>query len=82
MDRDIFLNLYKSMVRPHLENSTQVWSPIYKNDKIMLENVQSRGTKLVKSIQNLSYEELLRHPGLPTLEYRRDRADMVEVYKI
>ena len=30
MDKEMFLNLYKSMVRPHLEYATQIWSPIYK----------------------------------------------------
>ena len=27
MDKVMFLNLYKSMVRPHIEYATQVWSP-------------------------------------------------------
>ena len=30
MDKEMFLNLYKSKVRPHLEYATQIWSPIYK----------------------------------------------------
>ena len=30
MDTEMFLSLYKSMVRPHIEYATQVWSPIYK----------------------------------------------------
>ena len=29
-----------------------------------------------------NYSERLKRLGLPTLEYRRERADMVEVYKI
>ena len=29
MDKEMFLNLYKSMVRPHIEYATQIWSPIY-----------------------------------------------------
>ena len=33
MDKEIILNLYKTMVRPHIEYATQVWSPIYKNTK-------------------------------------------------
>ena len=27
MDKDMFLSLYKSIVRPHLECATVVWSP-------------------------------------------------------
>ncbi|MEW8547929.1 MAG: reverse transcriptase family protein, partial [Candidatus Thiodiazotropha sp.] len=82
LDTEMFLNLYKSLVRPHLEYGSQIWSPIYKKDKIIIENVQRRATRLVKSISHMSYENRLRELGLPTLEYRRLRADMVQVYKI
>ena len=37
---------------------------------------------LLKCISHRSYEERLKHLGLPTLEYRRARTDMVQVYKI
>ena len=30
IDKAMFLNLYKSLVRPHLEYATSVWSPMYK----------------------------------------------------
>ena len=82
MDKEMFLNLYKSMVRPHLEYATQIWSPIYKKDKVILENVQRRATRLVKCVRNKSYQERFTFLGLPTLEYRRERADMVQVFKI
>jgi len=29
----------------------------------------------------LNYENILRSLGLPTLEYRRDRNDMIQVYR-
>ncbi len=48
----------------------------------MLENVQRRATKLVKSISNNSYSRRMRELGIPSLQYRRLRSDMVEVYKI
>ena len=59
-----------------------MWSPLYKKDRIAIENVQRRATRLVRACKNLSYPERLRKLGLPTLEYRRQRADMVQVYKI
>ena len=49
---------------------------------IALENVQRRATKLVKSIAYLSYSDRLRKLGLPSLEHRRERADVIQVYKI
>ncbi|CAG2218815.1 unnamed protein product [Mytilus edulis] len=58
-----------------------VQSPYLKKDKRRIEKIQRRATKLVPSIKMLSYVERLRALGLPTLEYRRDRYDMIQVYK-
>ena len=82
MDTEMFLPLFKTLIRPHLECATVVWSPFLKKDIFLIENVQHRATNIVKTISNLSYEERLRHLGLPTLKYRRDRNDVIQVYKI
>ena len=68
----MFLNLYKSMVWPHIEYATQVWSPQYKLDRITLENVQRRATHF----KHLLCLERLKPVGLPTLEYCRERAGL------
>ena len=78
----MFLSLYKSLVRPHLEYGCNIWSVIYKKEAIAIENVQRRATKLLRSISQLSYSERLKFLGLPTLQYRRLRYDMVETYRI
>ena len=49
---------------------------------IIIENVQRRATKLVSSIRHMSYQERLINLELTSLEYRRERADLIEVYKI
>ena len=49
---------------------------------VEIENVQRRATKLVRTRSHLSYHERLRSLELPSLEYRRERADLVEIYKI
>ena len=36
----------------------------------------------MNSIKNMSYRERLLELGIPSLQYRRVRADMIEVYKI
>ena len=84
MDIEMFKTLYKTLVRPHLEYASVIWSPYLKKDKISIENVQRRATKRIRSIiiSHMSYPDRLRKIGLPTLEYRRIRADMVQVYKI
>ena len=78
----MFLNLYKSIVLPHIEYAVTCTHLCTKQDMIAIENVQMRETKLVTSIKHLSYQERLKKLGLPSLEYRRERADLIEVYKI
>ena len=48
----------------------------------MVNNVQRRATRLVPDLRNLSYSERLQELNLPTLLYRRKRADMTQVFKI
>ena len=78
----MFLHLYKSLVRPHLEYASPVWSPHLKKYQVALENVQRRATKLIKNLSLSSYKERFFQLGLPSLGYRRLRADMLQVYKI
>ena len=47
-----------------------------------IENLQRRATKIVPEIKDLSYEERLRELNLPTLEYRRRREDLIQMFKI
>lgn len=81
MDSDMFLVLYKSIVRPILEYSTCVWSPYLKKDIRRVEAIQRRATKLVQNIRHFDYEDRMKSLGLPTLEYRRKRNDLIQVYK-
>jgi hypothetical protein len=64
--------LKESIVRPHLEYGSSVWSVIYKKEAIQLENVQRRATKLIKNIQHKTYTQRLKHLGLPSLHYSSD----------
>ena len=82
MTEEIFLMLYKAMIRPHLEYASCVWSPHLKRDQDAIERVQRRATKLVPGIRDLSYNQRLKHLELPTLKYRRERADVIETFRI
>ena len=54
LDKEIFTNLYKSIVRPNIEYGCTIWSVINKKKAITLENVQRRARKLVSSIRHLT----------------------------
>ena len=79
--RNIILKLYKSLVRPHLDYCMQVWSPYLAKDKQLLEKVQARATKLITNLKDLPYEERIANLNLTTLEDRRRRGDLIEVYR-
>ena len=81
-DRKTMLLLYKSVVRPHLEYAVQVWCPNKISDIKLLEGDQRRFTKCIPELNTLPYEMRLKNLNLATLETRRIRGDLTEVYRI
>ena len=82
MDRDTFLIIYKSIIRPIIDYGDSVWNPSLKKHIQMIENIQRRGTKLVPELVNINYTDRLKMLNLPTLKYRRKRGDLIQVFKI
>ena len=82
MDKEGFLILYKTYVRPHLEYCIQAWSPYLVRDIDCLEQVQRVATRSVRGLKGCTYEERLKRLGLLSLKKRRLRGDLIEVFKM
>ena len=81
-DRNTFMRLYKTYVRPHLDYGSSVWSPWLASDIETLEKVQMKAVRMVSGLTGQTYEERLAELKLQSLEDRRIFMDMVETYKI
>ena len=82
IDQDMFMLIYKGLIRPHLEYATSVWSPHLMKHIEDIENVQRRATKQIPGISHPPYNERLKKLNLPTLSFRRARGDMIQVFKL
>ena len=74
--------VYKCLIRSVLDYGSPVWNPSTKKYRQLLVNVQRRATKLVPELNMLSYQERLRELNLRTLYYRRNRYDLIQLFKI
>ena len=81
-DKTVFLQLYKRYIRPHLEFSTVTWNPWTAADVEILEKVQKRAVNSISGLNSSTYSDKLKELKITSLEDRRTRFDMIQVYKI
>ena len=80
--RSVFLPMYSSIVRPHLEYCVQAWAPYYQKDIDCLEKVQRLATRMIEGQVGKAYEQRLNSFELFSLKRRRMRGDLIETFKI
>ena len=70
------------IIRPRLEYAGVVWTPHKKKHIKKLERLQKMATRMVPELEGMTYEESLKAMDLPTLEQRRERGDLLQIYKL
>lgn len=85
-DPDVLKTLYFSLVRPHLEYCSIIWSPHTLSEIGRIESVQRKFTKLMCFLlipqRKLCYEDRCSYLGLETLEKRRKVANQSFMAKV
>ena len=82
IDKRAFCVLYNQRIRPHLDYGMTACPPGSSAESKLLEAVQSKATAMVWGLKRLNSEERRKNLGLMTLEQRRERGDLIEVYKM
>ena len=82
LDEDMMRKIFVTLIRPKLEYAAVVWSPWLKKDIGRIERIQRAATKMVLRLKDFTYEERLRELNLLSLEKRRERGDLIMIYKL
>ena len=80
--KEVMKRLYCAYVRPHLEYCAQACHSSFKKDVTLLERVQRKATRMVRGLAQMSYKDRLVSLNMFSLNYRRIRGDLIELFKI
>ena len=79
---EIVLLLYNTYVRPRLEYSSPLWSPFQKKHLVQIESIQRTVTSRILGMENYNYWERLQQLKIPSLQRRRERFQIIHIWKI
>ena len=82
INKRAFCILYNQRIRPHLNYGMAACPPGSCAEAKALESIQSKASALVHGLRGKNLEERRMELGLMTLQQRRERGDLIEVYKI
>ena len=81
-EKTVMMMLWKTLIMSRLEMCSPLWNPMSVGDILSLENVQRSFTRHVQGMNNLDYWERLSSLRLYSLHRRRERYDILYVWKI
>ena len=81
-ERFVSHTIYNERVHPHLDYGMAACPPNTSAESKLMEAVQFKATALVQGMRGKNSEERRKQLGLMTLEERRERGDLIEVFKI
>ena len=79
---EVVLLLYKTYVRPRLEYASPLWSPKLVKHIAKIESVQRTVTSRIQGLEKFNYWERLQKLNIPSLQRRRERYQMIHMWKI
>ena len=80
-DQLTMMTLYKSLVRPIIEYASVLWTPIAKGEIQRIEEIQRSFIRKIRGI-NPNYHQALKQLNLYSLERRRERYTILQVWKM
>ena len=81
-DTATLLQLYRSLVRPHLDYAAPVWDPYLQRDIQLLEGVQKFACRMCSKAWKTGYEELLSTLQLSSLSNRRLFLKLCTIFRV
>ena len=82
LDKDMMRKMITTMIRPKLEYIEVILSPHKEKHVLKLERIQRMTTKMVPELEDLTYDERLKEIYLTPLKERREREDLIRIYKL